>query len=64
MLMQNPYSKFVLAIKTLSIDRLSTFSSPIATKRDLDADKKLLFLLFNRKKFSQKFRNQTPDFKH
>ena len=65
LLMQNPYSKFILAIKRLSVDRFfKIFAGPIATNRDLDADKKILFLPSNSKKFSPKNKNLTSDFTH
>ena len=65
LLMQNPYSKFILAIKTLSDDRIfKIFAGPIAANRDLDADKKILFLPSNSKKFSTKIKNLTSDFTH
>ena len=40
------------------------FEGPIATNRDLDADKKILFLPSNCKKFSHKNKNLTSDFTH
>ena len=42
LLMQNPYSKFILAIKTLPLDRfLKNFADFIATNWDLDADNEI-----------------------
>ena len=40
------------------------FAGPIATNWDLDADKKILFLPSNSKKFSPKIKNLTSDFTH
>ena len=48
LLMQNPYSKFILDIKTLSADEfVLQFADPVATNWDLGADKKIFLLSSN-----------------
>ena len=62
MLLQNPYSKFVLVLKALSVDRFSKFLQVILRPIEIysvDADKKILYLPTNSKKISPKIKNQT-----
>ena len=57
LLMQNPFSNFVLAINKLSVDRFQNFAGPIANNRDLDTDRKILVLPSNSKILFPKIKN-------